>query len=265
MRYWVKVASRAWKDTRRAAKIETTEAIVLLVAGQAIVAGVLWYWTGDASPWTRFATVLLPFLLLPPIFLMKFVATPSVLAREAEEHRRTTERELNAKIESLTRNTPEPNSQMERLLETISELVARLVPEQKPATTQIPSHLQDLRTLPADTIRARVHDITHKMRQIETAFKNSRSTVIFGPREDWEKHTNQMLAQGQEQMQRWQSELMPEAVALWNELRRRIYDAPPYPRDQMAAVALEHGMLAGVSPLNDAAIALERLAREMPG
>lgn len=145
---------------------------------------------------------------------------------------------------------------------TVTELLSRL-----PLAPEVPGGaVANFHGLSSDDLRAKVHTIAQRMRSMEHSFKEARNHVLFQGRgsQNWDQHTNQILAQSQEQMARWQADLKPEAVALWDELRRRVYGAPPYPDDHNASVALEHGMLAGVSPLDDAAAALERLARQLP-
>lgn len=146
---------------------------------------------------------------------------------------------------------------------TVDDLLARMAPAKAPLPT--PLALQDLQQLSADDLRLQVSKLAPKMRAMEAMFHRARSEILFGERGDWNQHTTQMINQSAEQTHRWHNDLQPEAVALWNEMRRRIYGAPPYPTDPRAEVALDHGMLAGVSPLNDAAKALERLARDLPG
>lgn len=129
----------------------------------------------------------------------------------------------------------------------------------------IPPALQNLLVLSADDIRRRVHQLTPRMRAMESTFRHARDSVLYGGNENWNEFTNRLSAQSAEQADRWHTDLQPEAVALRNEMRRRIYGTPPYPRDFQGDAALEHGMLAGVAPLNQAALSLERLARDLPG
>lgn len=145
---------------------------------------------------------------------------------------------------------------------TVTELLQRLshVPEVPGAA------VANFRPLSSDELRARVHSIAQRMRAMEAAFRDSRDRDLFRGRgdEDWNERTSRMMAQSDEQQTRWHMDLKPEAVALWDELRRRVYGAPPYPHDRDAATALDYGMLAGVAPLDSAAAALERLARQLP-
>lgn len=147
--------------------------------------------------------------------------------------------------------------------QTTSRLLERITAQhEQPASPSV----DDNRHLSTVQLRSRVADVSQRMRRMEHAFKASRDRLIHDRnlRTDWDAHTDQLIALSGEQTHRWRTEIQPEAAALWNELRRRIYGAPPYPDDHKAAVALEHGMLAGVAPLNEAALALESLARELP-
>lgn len=126
--------------------------------------------------------------------------------------------------------------------------------------------LANFRSLSSDELRTRVNSTAQRMRAMEAAFRDSRNHDLFRGRghEDWHEHTNRLMAQSDEQRTRWQMDLKPEAVGLWDELRRRVYGAPPYPDDHDASTALQYGMLAGVSPLDLAASSMERLARQLP-
>jgi hypothetical protein len=153
---------------------------------------------------------------------------------------------------------------LQRTDETLADVVGKI-----PHATSVapsPTALQNLRQLPSDEIRRRTHDVAQRMRAMEAAFHDARHKVLFGNRGDVNDRSRQIMGQSEEQATRWRSDLMSEAVALWDELRRRIYGAPPYPpsKDGLAEVALEYGMLAGVTPLGSAATALEQLARDLP-
>jgi hypothetical protein len=95
MSYWKEVAQRARRDAAKAAKIETTEAIVLLVIGQTIVGAVLWFALGQSglksNLWARAATFAAPFMIFPLIFAWKFIGTPSLLAREQRDQQQKLE------------------------------------------------------------------------------------------------------------------------------------------------------------------------------
>jgi hypothetical protein len=82
-------------------------------------------------------------------------------------------------------------------------------------------------------------------------------------REDWNKERARMLEQTDEQHMIWNSRLRSIAVALKEELQRRILGEPPYPTDHRMT-ALDHGMLAGVDPIGEAADGIESLIRQLP-
>ena len=160
------------------------------------------------------------------------------------------------------RDSYHANEMEAKQAKTIDDLLARL--EILQPSAPLPSSVIDLRSLPAHEIRSRVAQVAKKMRSMEHSFKQIND--IFAPISDSrEAHVRKLTAQSNERSHRWQNDLRPEAVALWHEMQRRIYGAPPYPDERGAKVALELGMLAGPSPLNDAAILLERLARDIPG
>ena len=85
MGYWRAIFGRAWRDTRRATKTDSVEAIVLLLLGQGVLAALLWYLANDASLWVRIATAATPFAVAVLFFGIKLVAAPKVLAEETEQ------------------------------------------------------------------------------------------------------------------------------------------------------------------------------------
>jgi hypothetical protein len=82
MGYWRQIAIRAWAASRKAAKIDTREALGILVGGQALLAAFFWYTTGDAGLAARIGATALPFLLLFPLFAWKFLGAPAELQHE---------------------------------------------------------------------------------------------------------------------------------------------------------------------------------------
>ena len=85
MGYWRTIFSRAWRDTRRATKTDTVEAIVVLLLGQVVLWALIWYLTDEATLWVRIATAATPFAVAVLIFGIKLVAAPKVLAEETEQ------------------------------------------------------------------------------------------------------------------------------------------------------------------------------------
>jgi len=62
----------------------------------------------------------------------------------------------------------------------------------------------------------------------------------------------------------WRTELQPKAFSIKQELLRRIYGQGPYPNSGRSP-AIDFGMLAGATPLTDAALELDSLIRMLPG
>jgi hypothetical protein len=85
MGYWCANFSRAWRDTRRATKTDTVEAIVVLLLGQVVLGALIWYLTDEATLWVRIATAATPFAVAVLIFGIMLVAAPKVLAEETEQ------------------------------------------------------------------------------------------------------------------------------------------------------------------------------------
>ena len=85
MGYWCAIFSLAWRDTRRATKTDTVEAIVVLLLGQVVLGALIWYLTDEATLWVRIATAATPFAVAVLIFGIKLVAAPKVLAEETEQ------------------------------------------------------------------------------------------------------------------------------------------------------------------------------------
>gem|GEM_PF-440122 len=78
----------------------------------------------------------------------------------------------------------------------------------------------------------------------------------------WLAETDRMRRDGDAQRRIWQHNLWPKARAIKDEMSRRLSDEPRYPSDG-SSVAIEHGMLAGVHPLGEAAAELEALVRRL--
>lgn len=133
----------------------------------------------------------------------------------------------------------------------------------KTSSDPLLSSVQDLRLFSSEEMRSRVANICARMRSFEAAARDVSRGIFFNESLSFEEHCRKMSAISNEHNNRWRSELCPEAVSLWNELRRRLYGPPPYPDDHRTR-ALNHGMLAGVAPLHESALVLEELARRLP-
>ena len=151
------------------------------------------------------------------------------------------------------------------LQETVNELLTRVV-AQADQDQPMPA-IEDLRTLTSASLRRRVAKVVTRMRAMEQANEHARNRLIYSNTKlDWHQNTAKVIAQSCEQNNRWRTELRPEAVALWQEMLRRIHGAPPYPAENgRRTVALSDGILAGACPIHEAALVLEELARELPG
>lgn len=123
------------------------------------------------------------------------------------------------------------------------------------------------RNLTNAQLRENVANIATKMRAMQMDFAKEQNEANMrrsnSNSEDWQSYTRRLSDLSASQAHRWQSELMPQAVALREELRARAGD--DYISGGHAhSVALDVGMLAGVYPLNSAASELEQLARLLP-
>jgi hypothetical protein len=105
MGYWGEVSRRAWSSSRKTAKIETRQAIVVLILSQTILAFILWRLTGDAGVTTRIVTTALPFLLIIPLYVWEFVATPAKMARELD----AAKEDALAALEKATKTARDPD------------------------------------------------------------------------------------------------------------------------------------------------------------
>lgn len=123
-------------------------------------------------------------------------------------------------------------------------------------------------------LKARTTQCILRMRVTSSNFRMQRSASIYSRRsssqsseeerqEEWERERNRSLEQSNEQHMVWNGGLRPIAIALRDELQRRIFGEPPYPTEHRM-IALDHGMLAGPDPIGDAAVGLESLIRQLP-
>jgi hypothetical protein len=134
--------------------------------------------------------------------------------------------------------------------------------------------VENIAALPVAKIRDRVRAVADGMRTFEAGKRTADMRALLerqhseGQTEEqknaaWRAETNQMMQRSIEAQNEFRSRYMPEASALRDEMSRRLGIFPPYSPDHRT-VALDYGMLAGVSPLSDAADYLEALARRLP-
>ena len=134
--------------------------------------------------------------------------------------------------------------------------------------TEIPAHLQDLSRLTNAQLKQLVADAGGRLRAFQTRIRSERYEAM--PRASykgmaaaerasrWDEDTRAILQQSEAQQSEFNRDLRPDAVAIWEELKRRLPNAP---QSEHWQIALEDGGLAGVNPVEQAATELERLAR----
>lgn len=156
---------------------------------------------------------------------------------------------------------------LDRLQETLDTIKSAMpVPDTGSA-------VQNLSQLSNIQLRQRVSDLTARMRTFEAGIKesqmkelSSRSPANLSPEQrqtEWNAYTARMLSQSAEAQAQFRSQFLPQALALREAISTRVGILQPYSSDPKT-VALDYGMLAGVSPISDAADYLESLARRLP-
>jgi hypothetical protein len=137
---------------------------------------------------------------------------------------------------------------------------------------RIPPHLQDLTRLQNKQLKVLVSKVRDNLRAFAQAHE-TRAEPLWSSVPGWDSMSDderrQEITRDRERtmsayMQQnadFNRKARPDAVALWDELKRRLGSAGALPK---TVVALEHGMLAGAYPVEDAATALETLARRLP-
>lgn len=76
------IAKRAALEAAKLVKLDTVENAVFLIAGQIILAVVLWFAQDDAGLWVRIGSAALPFLLYPAALAWKLVIVPGIMLGE---------------------------------------------------------------------------------------------------------------------------------------------------------------------------------------
>ncbi len=116
----------------------------------------------------------------------------------------------------------------------------------------------DFQSLTIAQLREEVGRFTAEIREFEARIKEERDADLLDRGLSWDEQTKRLVDRSREQNHEWRSTYQPKGVALRNEMNRRMSRTV----DPLnASVALEHGMLAGASPINEAALELEHLAR----
>jgi hypothetical protein len=163
----------------------------------------------------------------------------------------------------------EASAKREHKLDQISETLDLIKSSLPPVTAFTP--VDNLSSFSNAQLRDRVLRLTAAMRTFEGGIKAAESPVMnplpatateTQRHADWTARTNAMLERSTQAQNEFRVRFLPEALALREEMSKRLGRMPPYPEDRKT-VALNYGMLAGVSPISDAADYLEELARQM--
>lgn len=151
-------------------------------------------------------------------------------------------------------------------LDSVSEELRKLRPAPSPAK------LANIRHWSNSELKGRVAKIASEMvnlelgqRKVQRAIHDrfrSKSASGGDSKSAWETMQSEHDATSDQLNATFRKQLMPEALALRDEMRLRLGILPP-PRPNLDEMALDLGMLAGVSPLLDAANALRRLASNL--
>ncbi|WP_271300618.1 hypothetical protein [Sphingomonas sp. CV7422] len=126
--------------------------------------------------------------------------------------------------------------------------------------------VRNLENEPNGRVARLVFELTRSMREWALDYAERRSATIYLPsrnREEWEEGTRKMMAQSAQDTAEFNERFRPEALALRHEMQRRL-GGRYTPAHRHTAVALDHGMLAGVNPVDEAAAYLEDMARQLP-
>ncbi len=135
------------------------------------------------------------------------------------------------------------------------------------------SAVQNLSHLSNNQIKQHVSTLAARMRTFEAGLKSTQMRDMAQQlpkgasqqqREaDWNAKTATMFSQSAEAQSQFRSQFLPQALALREIMSKRLGILQPCPSDRKT-VALDFGMLAGASPVSDAADYLEGLARQLP-
>lgn len=134
-----------------------------------------------------------------------------------------------------------------------------------------PISIQNLASLPVETLRKQIARVVAELRLFHAKLIQEQTEELFSliptspsPEKNkvlWNQHVDELMRNSARQRAELE-EIRPNGVALWEELKRRLPDAPEAP--WMKTIALTEGALSGISPVANAADELERLARLLP-
>ena len=142
---------------------------------------------------------------------------------------------------------------------------------------EIPIRLQDLSIVSNDRLKGLVAQAATNLREYERQSRDIRSQgpiwlripnyeALSDEQRDalWRKDTADLIEGHQQQESDFRRIFLPDASAIWTELKRRVFGSEAYPKSAgRVPIALEHGSLAGVAPISEATLALEDLARRL--
>lgn len=129
--------------------------------------------------------------------------------------------------------------------------------------TPLNSSTKNLGKLTNSEIKEHACAITKELRDFQNKIR-SRDTYTFNlSNQDWDRYVKNLEKKANKDLHEWRSKFQPDAVAIKNELLRRIGTDHGIDLSH-AQAALDFGMLAGPSPVNDAALAIEELCRALP-
>lgn len=122
---------------------------------------------------------------------------------------------------------------------------------------------ENLAALSNPQLKALTTQYIYRIIAVATARKQQQAAErasIFRP-DDFAKQNRRLLENSEFWRSHWRSSFHPAVFSLKKELQRRVYGEGPYP--ESSTTAIDHGSLAGVSPLFDAATELESLIRSL--
>lgn len=123
------------------------------------------------------------------------------------------------------------------------------------------SATEDLSRISNAQLKKHVDRCAISMRRLDSKFSAARTKMVMEP--DWEQATKALSDSVDENQLEWRTTLQPVALSIYRELLRRL--RPEAKKHIMVArPTIEYGLLAGASPLVEAAAELEDLARQLP-
>lgn len=164
-----------------------------------------------------------------------------------------------------------PNtSEAEKVITLLTGELQRLLPPQQ-VVNAVPDNVRHIADWSDAKLKTEVAQLADDLRVYE-AESNPLRTLYRSMRRggteeemhaQWQAETHALLAASAQRQQGFQRRFQSKLVAYRDELRQRLHEEPPFSTNHRA-VAIDHGMLAGPSPLADAANVIEEMARRLP-